>query len=186
MTNIPTLYRTVKCNAAVTNHLLGMLWLRSLKNFRGTEGPGRDPLEGVGSYTVDGLLHRDVSDENAIFPAFALCFSELPVKKFGGFVLKVARPDALRDRVLSKCPDGTQVEWHRIEYGKQEILGSVPGPTEHWNRKHYTKPARFAHEREWRLVLFLPAPLRLLNDTLELHVGKLQGVFEVMRPVRSR
>ena len=180
MTEIPTLYRTVKCNAAVKNHLMGMLWFRSLKYFRGIEGPGRDPLEGVGSCTVQGRLYRDVSDENAIFPAFILCFSELRLEKFGRFGLKVARPDALRDRVLAKCPDRTRVEWQRVEYGKQEVLDSVPGPTEHWIRKHYTKPARFAEEREWRLVVFLPEPFRLLNDTLKPHVGNLQQVFEVL------
>ena len=186
MTNIPTLYRSLKSEAAVRNHLLGMLWFRSLKYFRGIEGPGRDPLEGVGSYTVHGMLHQDVSDENAIFPPFILCFSELPLEEFGAFVFKVAWPDALRNRVLSKFPVGTQVEWHQVEYHKQEVLDSVLSSTEHWNRKHYTKPSNFAHEREWRLVVFLPAPLRLLNDTLKPHVGNLQGMFELIRSEQSR
>ena len=180
--NIPTLYRTLKCEAAVRNHLVGRLWFQSLKHFRGVESSGRDPLEGVGSYTVRGMLHRDVSDENAIFPAFILCFSERPLREHGDFVLKLRRPLALRDRVLSKFPDRSRVEWHQVEYGKKEVLDSVPGPSELWKRKHYTKPADFAHEREWRLVVFLPPPFRLLNDTIKPHVGNLQGVFEVVLP----
>ena len=77
-----------------------MLWLRSLKYFRGIEEPGRDSLEG---------------------------FSEIPLE-------------------------------------------------------HCAKPASFACEREWRLVVFLPAPLRLLDDTLKPHVGNLQGVLRLMPP----
>ena len=180
--NIPTLYRTLRREADVRNHLLGKLWFRSLKHFREVELPGRDPLEGVGSYTVHGMLHRDVSDEYAIFPAFILCFSERPLKEHGDFVLKLRRPLALRDRVLSKFPDGSRVEWHQVEYGKKEVLDSVPGLSELGKRKHYTKPADFAHEREWRLVVFLPPPFRLLNDTIKPHVGNLQGVSEVVLP----
>ena len=180
MTDIPTLYRALKSEADVKSHLLGTLWFRSLKYFRTMEGPGQDRWEGVGSYTVRGLLHRDVSDENAIFPAFVLSFSELPLREYGDFVLKLRRPQALRDCVLREFPDESRVDWHRIRYGKKEVLDTVPRPSEDWKRKHYTKPARFAHEREWRLVIFLPEPLRLLNDTLKPHVGNLQGLFELM------
>ena len=39
-----------------------------------------------------------------------------------------------------------------------ENLDTVPGPSDDWTRKHYSKPAvLFAHEREWRLVIFLAA-----------------------------
>ena len=138
-------------------------------------------MEGIGSYTVDEMLHHDVSDENPIFPAFILSFSELPLKeKFGHFVLKVTRPDELRNRIECRFPKGTSIEWRRVEYDKKEELESVQSPSEDWNRKHYAKPACFACEREWRLVVFLPPPLRLLNDTLKAHVGNLQGVFQLM------
>lgn len=180
MTDIPTLYRAVKGETVFKSHRSGKLWFRSLKYFRTMEGPGRDPMEGVGSYTVRGMLHRDVSDENAIFPPFALSFSELPLREYGDFVLKLERPNALRERVLCKFPERTRVQWYRIEYGKKAELDTVPGPTEVWKRKHFTKPERFAHEKEWRLVMFLPPPLRLLNDTLKPHVGRLQGLFELM------
>ena len=186
MTNIPTLYRTLKREAAMRNHLQGILWFRSLKFFREKEGMGRDPMEGIGSYMVDGMLHRDVGDENPIFPAFILSFSERPlVDKFGPFVLKVMSPDELRNRIVCRFPEGTCIDWHRVVYDKREELDSVPNPSENWNRKHSAKPARFADESEWRLVVFLPPPLRLLNDTLKAHVGNLQGVFQLMAPERQ-
>ena len=180
MTGTPTLCRAVKHEADAKNHYCGMLWFRPLKYFRKIEGPGRDSLEGVGTYTVQGILHRDVSDKNPIFPPFVLCFSEIPLERYGDFVLALRRPDALRDRVLSNFPSGTQAEWHRAAYHKRENLDVAPGPTEHWNRKHYAKPARFADEREWRLVVFLPAPFRLLDDTFKPHVGNLQGLLRLM------
>lgn len=182
MTGIPTLYRAVRREEDARNHLCGMLWLRSLKYFRGIDEPGRDSLEGVGTYTVQGILHRDVSDEHPVFPPFVLCFSEIPLERYGDFVLALRRPDALRDRVLSTFASGTRVEWHQVAYHKREHLDAVPGPTEHWNRKHYAKPASFADEREWRLVVFLPEPFRLLNDTLKPHVGNLQGLLRIMPP----
>ena len=180
MTKIPALFRTLNCEAALTNHLCGKLWFRSLKYFRGIERPGRDPLEGVGSYRVKGRLHKDVSDDNAIFPAFILCFSELKQEKFGNFLLELQHPDSLAERVRSKFPDKTSVQWHRVRYGKQEALDSVPGPAEHWERQHYTKPSHFADEKEWRMIVFLPPPFRLLNETLKAHVGNLQGTLRTV------
>ena len=72
-------------------------------------------MEGVGSNTVRGMLDRDVSDENAVFPAFVLSFGELPLREYGDFVLKLERPDALRQRVLCKFPEGTRVDWHQVK-----------------------------------------------------------------------
>ena len=83
MTGIPTLYRSVEHEADAKDHLRGMLWFRSLKYFREIDGPGRDSLEGAGTYTVQGMLHREVSDKNPIFPAFVLCFSEIPLERYG-------------------------------------------------------------------------------------------------------
>ncbi len=168
------------------NHLDGILWFRSLKYFREKEGSGRDPMEGIGSYRVGEILHHDVGDKNPIFPAFILSFSELPLKeKFGPIVLKVMHPDELRNRIVCRFPEGTSIDWRRVEYDKKEELESVPSPLEDWNRKHYAKPACYAYEREWRLVVFLPPPLRLLNDTLKAYVGNLQGVFQLMASERQ-
>lgn len=185
MTNIPTLYRALKCEAAMRNHLQGILWFRSLKYFREKEGTGRDPMEGIGSYVVDGITHQDVGDENPIFPAFILSFSERPlVDNFGSFVLKLTRPDELRNRIVCRFPERSRIEWHRVEYDKKEELESDPSPVEGWNRKHFAKPECFADEREWRLVVFLPSPLSILNDTLKVNVGNLQGVFQLMASER--
>ena len=63
-------------------------------------------------------------------------------------------------------------------------LDTNPSPTEDWNRTHYSKPKKFADDKEWRLVIFLP--MRLLNDTLKVHVGDLLDVFDLIRsPMRS-
>ena len=177
MLDIPALYRTVTSEEARRNHLLGILRFGSLKYFRTKEGAGRDEMEGIGSYTVDGKQHRDVSDERPIFPGFILCFSERPLLEYGNFVLELSAPHELRKRVMRSFPDKTSVEWQKVTYNKTEHLDSVPGPYEAWRRKYYTKPACFAHEMEWRLVIFLPSPLRLLNDTLKPCVGNLQGLF---------
>lgn len=174
---VPPLYRSLECPLAVNNHLQGILWLRLLKYFRELEGPGRDTMEGIGSFTVGRIVHVDVADERPIFPGFILCFSELPLPKFGEFILELTQPEKLRERIAHRFPQGTSIEWSRVEYDKRPNLESVPTPSQGWDRKHFTKPEEFADEREWRLVVFLPPPLRLLNDTIKPHVGNLQGLF---------
>ena len=180
MTDIPILYRSVDCEQAMRNHLSGILWFRSLKYFRAIEKLGHDPMEGLGTYTVDGRRHHDVADERPIIPAFIMSYSEVPLLEFGGFVLRLSNPLGLRDRIKNQFPERSCVRWHEVKYDKKETLNTEPKPSENWDRKHYSKPASFAHEREWRLVIFLPPPLRLLNDTLKPHVGNLQGFFELM------
>ena len=65
MTSLPQiLHRTVDSEEARRNHLLGILWFRSLKRFRMQEGAGRDEMEGIGSYTVRGEQHGDITDKN--------------------------------------------------------------------------------------------------------------------------
>ena len=183
MVNIPILYRGLDSETAMRNHLQGMLWFRSLKHFRGIDRPGRDPTEGVGSYTVDGMLHRDVADEHPIFPAFIMSYSEVALPEYGKFILRLSNPPGLCGGIRDRVPERSRVRWHRVIYDKTEDLDTVPGPSDDWARKHYSKPACFAHEREWRLAIFLPPPLRLLNDTLKLHVGNLHGFLDVM-PVK--
>jgi len=162
------------------NHLQGILWFRSLKYFRSVDGPGRDLMEGVGSYVVDGMLHRDVADENFVFPPFIMSYSEVTLPEYGKFVLKLSIPGKLCDQVRDQLPKGSKVRWHKVRYDKTENLDTVPGPSDDWRRKHYSKPKCFAHEREWRLVIFLPPPLRLLNYTLKLHVGRLRGLLKLI------
>ena len=180
MNGIPTLYRSVVNEQAMTNHLLGILWFRSLKYFRTLEGQGSDKLEGIGSYTVGESRQCDVGDERPISPVFILSFSEVRLPKFGKFVLELSDPAELRRRVKTKFPEQSSVEWHKVRYDKTEDLPAVPDLVEDWNRKHYSKPEHFACEKEWRLAIFLPPPFRLLNHTLKSHVGNLQGVFKLM------
>ena len=134
-------------------------------------------MEGIGSYTIRGGRYEDISDDRPIFPAFILCFSEQPLPEYGKFGLKLLNPHKLRERVMRRFPERTEVEWRKVTYDKTEYLDAVPNPYEEWHRKHYAKPVCFAHEREWRLLIFLPPPLRLLNDTLKPSVGNLQGLF---------
>ena len=184
MTEVPTLYRGLDSETAMRNHLQGILWFRSLKYFRAIDGVGRDSMEGVGSYTVDGMMHRDVADEYPVFPAFIMSYSEVVLPEYGKFVLRLSNPTGPRDRIRDRLPERSRVQWHRVRYDKMEDLDAVPDPSDDWTRKHYSKPECFAHEREWRLVIFLPPPLRLLNDTLKLHVGNLQGLLNLM-PVKQ-
>ncbi len=177
--SVPPLYRSLECPLAAKNHLQGILWLRSLKHFRQIEGPRQDSEEGIGSYTIDGFLNVDVADERPIFPAFILCFGELPLPKFGKFILKLTQPEKLREQVAGRFPPGTKIAWHRVEYDKKLNLDSDPTPSVGWARKHFSKPEKFADEKEWRLVVFLPPPLRLLDDTIKPHVGNLQGIFRL-------
>ena len=95
MMDIPTLYRVLDSETAMRNHLQGILWFRSLKYFRAIDGVGRDPMEGVGSYTVDGMLHHDVADEHAVFPAFIMSYSEVDLPEYGKFVLRLSNPPGL-------------------------------------------------------------------------------------------
>ena len=109
MIDVPTLYRSVECQQAVTNHLLGILWFQSLAHFRAIERPGRDSMEGIGSYTVAGRRHNDVADEHPVFPAFIMSFSEMPLPAYGKYVLKLSNPDELCKQVAERLPDQSRV-----------------------------------------------------------------------------
>ena len=129
MMDIPTLYRVLDSETAMRNHLQGILWFRSLKYFRAIDGVGRDPMEGVGSYTVDGMLHRDVADEHAVFPAFIMSYSEVALPEYGKFVLRLSNPPGLCDRIRDQLPERSRVVWHRVRYNKTEDLDTVPDPS---------------------------------------------------------
>lgn len=175
----PTLFRAVKDYPAVENHLTGKLLFRSPIVFRKSNGVGADPLEGIGYYELpDGKICRDVNDENPT--AFILSFGEQAesLKKFGEYCLEVRHPLELKRRVECRLCPGSRVEWRKIKYDKVVQLEDNPSPAEDWNRTHYSKPETFAQEKEWRLLIFLP--MRLLNDTLELHVGDLPDIFRLV------
>lgn len=179
MRDIPILYRCLKDEAAVTNHLKGYLWFRSPNYFRSIEGQGKDSLEGIGSYIFNGSVYNDIGDERPIQPAFLISFSEIVLHDYGRYVLKLENPNELYERVKGRLPKGSKVYWRKIKYDKTEELDSEPGPSEGWSRKHFSKPSKFESEKEWRLVMFLPMPLRLLNNTLKVSVGKLIGVLSL-------
>ncbi len=184
----PTLFRFVEGNEAMENHLTGKLWFRSLPSLRNIEGEGKDVSEGIGSYALpDGRICRDVNDKNPT--AFILSFGEQAesVKKFGEYCLEVRNLLELKRRVEDRLCPGSQVEWRKIQYdkvmdkdSKVMRLETNPGPTESWDLMYYSKPATFAQEKEWRLLIFLPPSIRLLNDTLQLHVGDLPDVFRLV------
>ena len=182
----PTLFRFVEGNQAMENHLTGKLWFRSLPSLRNIEGKGKDASEGIGSYALpDGRTCRDVNDDNPT--AFILSFGEQAesLKKFGEYCLEIRNPLELKRRVEDRLCPGSRVEWRKIQYDKVMYkdnkvmqLQTNPGPTESWDLMYYSKPETFAQEKEWRLLIFLP--MRLLNDTLELHVGDLPDVFRLV------
>ena len=181
----PALFRRVNEYPAVENHLAGKLWFRSLPYFRSIEGERKDILESIGSYALpNGRICRDVNDEASI--SFILSFGEEAesLQKFGEDCLEVRHPLELKRRVECRLCPGSRVEWRKITYDKVMQLEANPSPTEDWNRTHYSKPEKFADEKEWRLVIFLP--MRLFNDTLKVHVGALLDVFNLIRsPMRS-
>ena len=186
MTKPPAiLYRSLKCQKAVDNHLKGKLWFRSLKYFQQTEGIGRDELEGVGSYTVGNLNYCDIDDRETIYSVFIMSFSEVRLPKYGQFCLALREPSQFKQRIEQRIldsfrPDGYSVEWRKVTYNKTRILSHEPSPTADWARKYWEKPERFASEKEWRLLIFLPPPLRLLDDTIKPHVGDIESLLQIL------
>ncbi len=167
------------------NHLEGKLWFRSLPYLRNIEGKGKDVSEGIGSYALpDGRICRNVNDENPT--AFILSFSEQAesLEEYGEYCLEIRNPLELKRRVECRLCPGSRVQWRKIQYNKVMDKGNKVmqletnlSPTESWNRMYYSKPEKFADEKEWRLLIFLP--MRFFNDTLKLHVGNLIDVFDL-------
>lgn len=180
----PPLFRSVPDDDTMNSHLSGILWFRSPNYFRDIEDIRADQLEGVGSYTPsDGTTNRDVSDTVPIQPTFILSFSEIPLSKYGKYVLKVQNPMELKRRVECRLPQKiSEVEWRKIRYDKEMRVETDPGPGEGWSRKHYSKPRNYADEREWRLVIRFLHSFPILNQTLKLNFGKgnLVDIFELM------
>ena len=184
------LYRSVCGDAAIKNHISGRLWFRSPAYFRRIEGPASDALEGVGSHELDSVLINDISDSTPIQPVFFMSFSAVAgaTRKFAEHYFVLRNPRELEQRVKAALPpDITEVAWKKIEYTKTMRVHHFLNPSEAWHRKYFCKPERFAGEEEWRLFVLFRHSLRLLNETMKLHVGDLAGLFQLMRhgPVES-
>ncbi len=193
MVESPTLYRSVD-SLTFNNYARGIVWFRSPRYFRklakenkkaDSQDVRADSLEGKGSYRVgDGPCVHDVSDDDgsAVHPAFLPSFSEVPLlEKYGAYVLKFARPLELREHIEQELLRGTdiiKVELRKIEYSKTEQLEAHPSPTEDWNRKYFSKPEKFAREKEWRLLILFRHSFPILNDTLKLRLSDLRRFYQ--------
>lgn len=184
MTKPPYLYRSVRGKEAIRNHLLGELWFRSPAYFRDIEAPASDHLEGVGSYKLDGILHKDVSDSKPIQPVFLTSFSAEPeaTRKFGNYYFVLRDPEELRKRVQHALPpEITEVTWQKMEYTKTMQVARDIGPSENWARKYLCKPEKFSDEQEWRLFILFRHSFRLLNRTMKICIGNLHGVLDLRK-----
>ncbi len=174
------LYRSVRGDEAIKNHILGRLWFRSPRYLRNIENFGADELEGIGSFNLNGTLHHDVGDSIPIQSAFLMSFSMEAdaTKNFGEHCFVVDDPQILKTRVIDALPPCiTDVSWHQVQYTKTMSLVSEPDPSEDWYRKYFCKPQQFFDEKEWRLFISFNYSFRILNDTLKVHVNNLQGIF---------
>ena len=178
----PTLFRAFKeAPEVLNNHLLGRLWFQSLRYFRKHKGARADILEGIGSHKKPcGGISQDISDKTTINPTFILCFGEQAesLQHFGDHYLEVQDPWELKRRVEMQLPDESRVRWMPIKYDKTWEVKDDLSPFEGWSRKYYSKPKEFADEKEWRLMIWLPPPFQLLNETLKINVRNLEGVFK--------
>ena len=77
--------------------------------------------------------------------------------------------------------DMSRVEWGKVKYDKQMQLEDHPPLGEDRIRQYFSKPEKFADDREWRLVITFRHSLPILNDTLKLHLGRssLIDIFEL-------
>ena len=180
------LYRGIgDSHEVIYNHLLGRLWFRSPAFFRMIEGPASDCKEGIGTYEVGNIRNVDVADSRPIQPAYFMSFSEdvEATRRFGGkHYLVLNDPVELMERVKAALPPKiTSVTWQRIRYDKSMNLDRDPTPSESKKRKYFSKPESFSHEKEWRLFVLFRHRLRLMNETMKLDVGNLQGVFKLIR-----
>lgn len=167
------------------NHLSGILWFQSPNSFRNIEDVRKDSLEGVNSYQLsDGTHWRSINDEIPVQPAFILSFSEVPLpKKYGQWVLKVQNPLELKKRVECKLLRGmSRVEWGKVKYDKQMQLEDHPPLSKDRIRQYFSKPEKFADDREWRLVITFRHSLPILNDTLELYLGR-SNLIDIFEPI---
>ena len=186
MTKPPSiLYRSLNCSESMLNHLEGKLWFRSLKYFHQIESIGRDEMEGVGSYTVDDLNYYDIDDRETIQSVFIMSFSEVRLPEYGQFFLALQEPlqfkQKIEQRILDSFrPGRDRVKWRKVTYNKTRVLSHELSPVADWKRKYWEKPERFASEKEWRLLIFLPPPLRLLDNTIKPHIGSLESLFKIL------
>ena len=70
-----------------------------------------------------------------------------------------------------------EAEWKEVQYSKTWEVSSDRSLDELWRPKFYCKPVEFAEEKEWRLCISLRHSFPILNETLILNFGNLQGMF---------
>lgn len=179
----PTLFRSLRDPDAMKNHWSGILWFRSPSYFRNIEGVRKDPLEGLRSYELDGIHYGSTDDEVPTKPSFILSFGEIPLPKYGKYVLKVQNPLELKNRVECKLLRGmSRVEWGKVKYDKRMQLGDHPPLGEDRIRQYFSKPEKFVDDREWRLAITFRHSLPILNKTLKLHLGR-SSLIDIFEPV---
>lgn len=183
------LFRATR-NTDLRNHREGRLWFHSPAYYRTIEDPQlQDGLEAIGSHYQDGMKHSDISDPKRgrhLCPTYILCFSEdlAATRKYfaqpgsGTDIVQLINPEMLRnliqDSVLPDC-DVIAVKWRKVVYDKTMDVSEVPPPGGWTARKYWHKPAKFAAEKEWRLIIFFKPTMPIANDRLELHLGRSCG-----------
>ena len=190
MSSLPeTLYRRVNGEAALKNHLYGLLWFRSPHYFRNVQGPQNDPMEGIGSYKSAGINYTDVSDRNTgLNPTFVLSFAKTveATERFRGecgpsFVLELKNPARFgefikQELVVQTDRTAIKVEWDEITYDKAEYVDRELLPSEDHQRKYFSKPKQYEQEEEWRLLILFTR-LHLFNDTIKIRFSNEIGCF---------
>lgn len=159
MNSLPqTLYRRVNSEEAMANHLEGILWFRSPCYFRYIKGPQNDPMEGIGSYNLQGCTIDDITDNKPIQSVFFLSFSETiqateKFRKEQSYILKLKDPARLREIIKTSLPPEVMVEWGKVTYGKDMNVKYDLSLPDGIQRKYFHKPKEFVNEKEWRLVI---------------------------------
>jgi hypothetical protein len=182
---VPPLYRHLPKREDVESHLSGNLWLRTFSYFREVEcATRRDELEGIGSGPLPDGMHLTVCGEDyPINPTFILCFTEIKsTDAFGLHSIRLLDGEKLQERIKRRLCliKFVSTSLLPVTYADAPYI-AMPTPAELTDRMELTKPTRFEHEREWRLILRLP-PCGIRNDTLKLHVGDLDDVIDLPPP----
>lgn len=179
------IYRYLSAHEAVIAHLSGKLWFHSFRYFRELDDEARrDASEGLVSAPIRGGMRLTYVNETEPTQAtYILSFSARSgLTHFGENVLLLTNKEALRERVVAALPTHSSAYWIQVRYANFEGYDAEPDGLEVVQQAEVTKPCGFANEQEWRLVLRLPPSFRIQNDRLELDVGPLDDLFEVVTP----
>ncbi|MBT3767216.1 MAG: hypothetical protein HOH80_15270 [Rhodospirillaceae bacterium] len=177
-------YRHLNNWNATVAHLEGKLWLHSFQHFQNIEDEGRrDVQEGRASGAIrEGMNVVVANDEFPTQAVYILCFSEREnIPHFGEYVIALKDKDALLGKIKDALPAHTGLIWQKVRYTNQMGYDREPGAREIMERAGWTKAIRFCVENEWRLIVYLPAGIKITNERLELDVGDLEGIFDIVR-----